>query len=238
MHREEEAERVGGVQGKGFLSRGRLLLIALTLLSLLGGLALAETNTTTTTNTTATTTINVTIEIANVSLTQPPLINIEPRYMNESVLRGALQCVNPVSSACPLVDLVVGYNGAVFYNNTVNLTCSSPQCIKYIYIPVNTTRVWLYYSYSELSETYSQNITVTYFVSTYPQYVNYIISMLPFAIMAGLMVRSNPVAAGLGGIAAGVTIYLLGALGYTQYNITVVNIAILVGALLLYLSGR
>ncbi len=250
MYRGKERAQDRAVSAPRVLTPQRALLAVLVFFGLLGALlahpplatlsiAQTETNTTVTNATvTNTTIISIIVKIANVSVTQPPLINIQPRFVNSSTVEVAIQCVNPLGGACPLVRLVLGHGSQIYYNNTVNVTCTEPQCIQYLYVTVNNTQVWVFYSYREVGETYSQNITITYFVSTYPQYVTYIISMIPFALLAALIVRSNPVAAGLGAIAAGIGIYILGSLGYVPYNLTLVNIAILVGALILYVSGR
>ena len=243
MLRSQGGKDPGVLPAPRVLSTQKIVLALLVFFALLsalypaGSFAQTETNTTAV-NETTTTIVSVVVKIVNVSVTQPPLLNIQPRFVNSSTVEVAVQCLNPLGGACPPLELVVGYKGAIYFNQTINTTCSSAQCIKYIYIGVNSTRVWLYYRYTELGETYAQNITLTYFQSAYPQYVTYIILMIPFALVAALMVRGNPVLAGLGGIAAGVGIYILGEMGYIPFNLTLANIAILVGALLLYLSGR
>ena len=207
-----------------------LILAVLALTVLAAGMAVAQTNETETNTTTTVTTY--TIVIANVTPVQGPNVEVKPFYTGPGELRIVMTCTYVAGATCPNVSLAVGWNGTVYYNSTLEFTqCSLGVCRGEVHVSNITNTSWVWWSYDGKE----YNTTVRY-VQPPPGPAEYVVSMLPLAVVAGLLFRGGRKAAGLGGLVSGLVVYMGNSVGLWNYNPLLVSLSIIAGVVLLWLS--
>ena len=214
--------------------RPRVLLALLVLFSLGLGIASAQTNETTTTSVTNTTTTvtTYTIIIANVTPTQRPNIQVRAYYTGPGSVNIIAMCNYISGVTCPNITITVGWNGTIFYNNTLSFTnCLLGVCKQLISLTNVTNTTWVYWE----ADGFHYNTTIHY-VSPPAGPAAYIVSAIPLAIIAGLMFRGSIRLAGLGGIMGAIVVYLGNVVGLWNYNPLLVSLSVIVGVIMLWLS--
>ena len=213
---------------------GHALLLATILLSTIAPAAIAANNTT---NTSTNGTMNVTekIVIANVSLPLLPGVFFTA-YHNGTAARVVIVYTSFINTTRPTISVTLS-DGETRIDREINTsTCSAVICRYTLLLRTNKT-TWVYI------ETRSGNNTRTYNVTLKPPLAATPPSglfpplqrLIPFAIVAGLSVRTNKRDAGLGAVAAGLLVFLLSVAGVVEADPKLVVVPIVIGALLLSL---
>lgn len=178
----------------------------------------------------------MTIVFPNASIQPFPSVFLRAYYIGPDQLKVDVNCFAIVSS-CPNVTVSVGWGGAVRYRDTVSWQCGITVCAWSRTYTVAAQTAFVVYEVEADGVAYGQNVTVSY-TPLLPGIAGYFFSMLPFAIIAGLMARGNPTLAGLGGIAAGVILYAMSLMGFVPNIPYAYLMAIVMGALLLWEARR
>jgi len=206
--------------GRGMRSLIVVAVLALFFISALTSYAQNET----------TTTSYQTITIANISITYPRNIVITAKYVNRTMVEVIITSGTVIET--PLnVTLVVGYNGTIYYNKTIIIN-GSPFGRKVVYVNVNSEKVWIY----SMCCGFNENQTITYYSYSYPRAVSYVINLIPWLIMSGLVMRGDPKLSGLGAIIASVIIYVMSATGLIPASPAILIMSIVIGAVLLWMG--
>ena len=209
------------------------------------------TTTTTTVTTTTTTYITVTnttttiapeIVVANITVPQKATAKLYARYLSPDLLYIRYTCFYPYSpSDCPRALVAIydstANNTLVYSFNITGLACRDGVCIATANVTGAPQSALIRYALF-----YPDGTVESYeFHVSYPRawanaMVQYVYSMLPFALAAGLGVRGDLRLAALGLIAGGVLEYVLGLFGLVPLSLTVSWMAIVFGAILLWVA--
>ena len=186
--------------------------------------------------TNVTTTTIAQIVIPNITIKEIPGFTWNYKQLSDTSIEVILTCLHGVTE-CGTYRVAAGWNGTIYANVTGSFTsCTQNICVSKVTVSGITSHVtWLYIEYSDNYITYEENATIKLVQKPSYPIAQYFVSMIPFAVIAGMMARGNTKDAGVGGIAAAMIIWLLSAAGVVEYNATIVTLALIVGVMLLWL---
>jgi len=173
-----------------------------------------------------TTNYTITITVPNVTITTRNIWVVTARYVNESAVQVVVSCL--ASGQCPVLTLLVGYNGTIYYNATISISSCSGECTRVVTVPVSSHTVWIYWSY----DGFSANITVVY--APYPSpVIKYIMVAVAAGVAMSLAVRSSQKLAGIGLLAASIVVYAMAAHGVLPSEAIVISMLMVIGGVIL-----
>ena len=164
-------------------------------------------------------------------MTVRPSWVVNYHFVNSTLLSIRVECVS--YTQCQPLQLIVGYNGTIYYNASITCTPVNGSCARDISVNVPSGVAWVYYHYDGVVS--NETVYANRFYGN--PVASMVLPLVAVGLLVSLAVRSDPKSAMIGLVVGSVLVYALVVNGFVPGWVAVLAYVAVVAAALLYIMG-